>query len=181
MSQQIAWLVSLVLMTLIAFGFAFVAINSGTREEDYPLLQKRAYRLRTKLFWVMVLILGPAMIYTLLSLPYDTSYAGNNIGPVQVVDVTGYEWRWELSRDRVAKDQPVEFRVTSADVNHGFGIYDTDMHLVAQTQAMPGYTNKIHYTFTKAGTYKILCMEYCGIGHHDMMSEIHVGDLKGSK
>ena len=181
MSQQIAWLASLVLMALIALGFAFVAINSGTREEGYPLLQKRAYRLRTILFWIMVLVLGPAMIYTLLDLPYDSGRSRNNMGPVQVVDVTGYEWRWELSRDRVEKDKPVEFRVTSADVNHGFGIYDTDMHLVAQTQAMPGYTNKIHYTFTRDGTYKILCMEYCGIAHQDMMSEIKVGELKGSK
>ena len=181
MSQQIAWLVSLVLMALIAFGFAFVAINSGIREEGYPLLQKRAYRARTILFLIMVLVLGPTMIYTLLDLPYDNGRSRNNIGSVQVIDVTGYEWRWELSHDWVVKDKPVEFRVTSADVNHGFGIYDTDMHLVAQTQAMPGYTNKIHYTFTKDGTYKLLCMEYCGIGHHNMMSEIHVGELKGSK
>lgn len=180
MSQQIAWLVSLVLMTLIALGFAYVAFNSGTREEDYAKLQKRAYRLRTKLFWAMVIVLGPAMIYTLVDLPYYKGTSRNDHGAVQIVDVTGYEWRWELSRDQVAKNEPVEIRVTSADVNHGLGIYDTDMHLVAQTQAMPGYTNKIHYTFTKDGIYKILCMEFCGIGHHDMTAEIKVGDLKGS-
>lgn len=177
MSQQIAWQASLILMALVACGFAFVAFNSGKREENYLLLQKSAYRLRTKLFWAMVFVLGPVMMYTLLDLPYESSRSRSNAGAVQVVDATGYEWRWELSRDRVAKNQPVEFRVTSADVNHGFGIYDTDMHLVAQTQAMPGYINKIRYTFTKDGTYKILCMEYCGIAHHDMMTEIKVGDL----
>ena len=181
MSQQIAWQVSLVLMTLIALGFAYVALNSGKRENEYAQLQKRAYRVRTKLFWIMVIVLGPAMIYTLVDLPYYSRTLLNNTSTVQVVDVTGYEWRWELSRNQVAKDEPVEFRVTSADVNHGFGIYDPDMRLVAQTQAMPGYTNKIHYTFTKEGTYKLLCMEYCGIGHHEMTAEIKVGDLKGSK
>src|SRR5665811_1680984 len=101
MSQQIAWQVSLVLMTLVAFGFAFVAINSGTREEDYAPLQKRAYRLRTRLFWVLVLLIGPVMIYTLLDLPYAASRAGSKTGAAQVVEATGYQWRWELSRESV--------------------------------------------------------------------------------
>ena len=177
MMQEIAWQLSLVLMTLVALGFGFVAINSGVREEDYTPLQKRGYRIRSKLFWTLVAVLGPAMIYTLLDLPYGASRAGNKAGPAQVVEATGHQWRWELSRDRVVKDQPVEFRVTSADINHGFGIYDANMHLVAQTQAMPGYTNTLRHTFTADGTYRILCMEYCGIAHHNMMSEIKVGSL----
>lgn len=181
MSQQIAWQVSLVLMALVAFGFAFVAIKSGRRAEDYTPLQKQAYRLRVRLFWMLVALLGPVMLYTLVDLPYGASRTGNNAAPVQVIEATGYQWRWELSSGQVALNQPVEFRVTSADVNHGFGIYDTDMHLVAQTQAMPGYTNTLRHTFTKEGTYMILCMEYCGLAHHNMMSEIKVSSLQGGK
>ncbi|WP_343034930.1 cytochrome C oxidase subunit II [Aromatoleum diolicum] len=173
--QTIAWQISLVLMTLVAFGFAFVAINSGRREEDYSPLQKKAYRLRTRLFWGLVLVFGPAMLYTLLELPYDAVRSRGGAGAAQVVHATGYQWRWELSQDHVAVNEPVEFHVTSADVNHGFGIYDADLHLVAQTQAMPGYTNTLRHTFTKAGTYKVLCMEYCGIAHHNMLTEIRVG------
>lgn len=172
--QPIAWQLSLVLMALIAFGFAFVAINSGRRQDDYTPLQKRAYRLRTRLFWGLVLVFGPAMLYTLLDLPYDAARAGSGAGPVQVVEATGYQWRWELSREEVAVGQPVEFRITSADVNHGFGIYDANLHLVAQTQAMPGYTNTLRHTFSEEGTYKVLCMEYCGIAHHNMLTEIRV-------
>ncbi|MEO6352963.1 MAG: hypothetical protein ABIO19_02680 [Burkholderiaceae bacterium] len=172
--QQIAWQVSLILMTLVALGFIFVAINSGTREEDYGHAVHKAYSVRAKLFWTLVLVLGPAMIYTLLDLPYKASHGQSASGPAQVVKVTGYQWRWELSRDHVVKDQPVEFHVTSADVNHGFAIYDTDMHIVAQTQAMPDYTNILRHTFTKTGTYKILCLEYCGIAHHNMITEINV-------
>jgi cytochrome c oxidase subunit II len=181
MSQLIAWQVSLVLMALVAFGFAFVATKSGRRAEDYTPLQKQAYRLRMRLFWTLVALLGPVMLYTLIDLPYGASHAANNAAPVQVVEATGYQWRWELSRDQVALNQPVEFRVTSADVNHGFGIYDADMHLVAQTQAMPGYTNTLRHTFTEEGTYKILCLEYCGLVHHNMMTEIKVSNLQGGK
>ena len=70
--------------------------------------------------------------------------------------------------------EPVEFRVTSADVNHGFGIYDESLRLLAQTQAMPGYTNRLRFTFQKPGKYRILCLEYCGLGHHEMPAEISV-------
>ena len=70
----------------------------------------------------------------------------------------------------------MQFRVSSADINHGFALYDPEMRLVAQTQAMPGYTNTLNYTFDRAGTYKVLCLEYCGIAHHNMVSEIKVSD-----
>jgi cytochrome c oxidase subunit II len=166
-------------MILVAIGFMFVALKSGRRADDYTPMQKRAYHLRAKLFWVLVLVLGPTMIYTLADLPYSASYARSNASgaQVQVIEAKGYQWRWELSRNRVAVGQPVTFHVTSADINHGFAIYDTDMHLVAQTQAMPGYINKLNYTFSKKGTYKILCLEYCGVAHHNMITEIEVGDL----
>lgn len=179
MLQQIAWQVSLALMILVAIGFIFVAIHSGKRADDYTPMQKRAYRIRAKLFWALVLALGPAMIYNLADLPYSASYARTNASgaQVQVIEAKGYQWRWELSSTRIAVGQPVEFRVTSADINHGFAIYDTEMHLVAQTQAMPGYTNRLNTTFSKKGTYKIMCLEYCGVAHHDMMTELTVVDL----
>lgn len=177
LQQHIVWLTSLALMAFVASGFVFVVLNSGMREDDYAPLVKHAYRLRTRLFWGLVMVFGPAMIYTLADLPYDVSRAENEAGPVQIVEAVGYQWRWELSHDHVAKDRPVEFRVTSADVNHGFGIYNADMRLIAQTQAMPGYTNIIRHTFRDEGAYKILCLEYCGLAHHNMVAEIQVGDL----
>lgn len=48
------------------------------------------------------------------------------------------------------------------------------MRIVAQTQAMPGYTNVLRYTFTEPGVYRVLCLEYCGVEHHDMKTEINV-------
>ena len=177
--QQTAWVFSLALMTLVAVGFAFVAIRSGRRADDYTPVQVRAYRLRTKLFWVLVLVLTPAMIYNLLDLPYSAGLAHANASgtPGLPIEARGFQWRWELSRNQVPVGQSVEFRVTSEDINHGFALYDPEMHLVAQTQAMPGYTNKLRYTFERAGTYKVLCLEYCGIAHHNMMAEIKVGNL----
>lgn len=175
MSQQIVWNITLALMGLVTIGFVFVAINSGAREENYPSLQKRAYKLRAGFFLILALVLGTAMVLTLRDLPYDAAKTSNVAAP-QMVRATGQMWRWELSQDRVRLNQPVEFLVTSLDVNHGFGIYDSDMTLLGQTQAMPGYTNTLRHTFTKPGVYKILCLEYCGVAHHNMVSEFTVDE-----
>jgi cytochrome c oxidase subunit 2 len=39
---------------------------------------------------------------------------------------------------------------------------------------MPGYTNVIRYTFTTPGTYRVRCLEYCGLGHHTMVTQFTV-------
>lgn len=66
------------------------------------------------------------------------------------------------------------FRGTRSDVNHGFGICDAAGTLVAQTQAMPGYVNRLTHVFAVPGTYQVLCLEYCGLVHHNMIAEINV-------
>ena len=68
------------------------------------------------------------------------------------------------------------FNVTSGDVNHGLGVYDPSMRMVGQAQAMPGYVNRLAVTLDRPGTYKLLCMEYCGLVHHAMVSELTVGE-----
>ncbi len=173
MTQQFVWNISLVLMGLVTIGFLFVAINSGPRQESYAPLQKRAYRLRTGLFLILAVVFGSAMLLTLRDLPYSATKTSNNVAP-QIIRATGQMWSWELSENRVQLNQPVEFQVTSTDVNHGFGIYGPDMILIGQTQAMPGYTNTLRHTFTIPGVYKIMCLEYCGLAHHNMVSEFTV-------
>ena len=67
--------------------------------------------------------------------------------------------------------QEVESCVKTEDVTHGMDIYAPAMTLVAQAQAMPGYTSKLAHTSDKPCSYQFLCMEFCGIAHHDMVNE----------
>lgn len=41
-------------------------------------------------------------------------------------------------------------------------------------EVIPGYEHVVKMTPTKAGTYAIVCNEYCGIGHHTMLGRIYV-------
>ena len=174
MVQETVWLISLVLMGLIVAVFVFVYARSQVRVDDYAPLQQRAYGLRTKFFWVLVVSLIPTALYLLTWLPYPSS--GAQAKADHVVDVIGHQWRWEFSASEFRTGDTVLFRVTSAVVNHGIGLYDQNLQLLGQVQAMPGYTNVMRHTFDKAGSYKALCMEYCGTVHHGMTSEIRVVD-----
>ena len=64
----------------------------------------------------------------------------------------------------------VTFYVTSPDVVHGFFIPGTDINMMV----VPGWVNTQKHTFTKKGSYLLLCHEYCGIGHQNMFARIEV-------
>ena len=45
---------------------------------------------------------------------------------------------------------------------------------VFRCSQMPGKTQDYVYTFRKPGVYHVLCLEYCGVGHHTMAAKLHV-------
>ena len=104
---------------------------------------------------------------------------GRALGAPQTVQAVGRMWSWELKPDKVNSASAVEFRVTSDDVNHGFAIYAPSGRIVTQTQAMPGYTNHLLYTFDEPGIYTVQCIEYCGVGHGPMTATFEVLAAKG--
>ncbi|RKQ34675.1 cytochrome C oxidase subunit II [Oceanobacillus halophilus] len=172
MVQTVAWIVSLIFMMVIAGVFAFVFLRSKERR-DYEPIKKKWYKARNFYAVTLIIIMLVATIYTLRELPYDQPVYGEGLEPT-IVDVESVQFGWKMSETEFKVGEPIEFRVTATDVTHGFGIYDEDMMLLAQTQAMPEYTNEVYITFTEPGTYEILCLEYCGLGHHLMTETIEV-------
>lgn len=180
--QNLIWTIALVGMGLIALGFIYIVANAG-RPADADAAQKAQRRIATSRRWLFVL---------LLVLFFGVSYASLHRFPIpkqhspltasQVVDVVGRQWSWQLTREgqeagatlQLVAGSPVEFRVTSVDVNHGFAIYAPDGRIAIQTQAMPGFTNKLLYTFRQPGSYKVMCLEYCGLGHAPMVAGFEV-------
>lgn len=172
MLQSTAWLITLIFMSFIAIVFAFVTLRS-TQKADYEPIMKKWYKIRTVYGMALLIFLLGTALYTLRDLPYDRPVYGEGIEPT-IVDVEAIQFGWKMSQSEFKAGEPIEFKVTSTDVNHGFGIYDENMNVLAQTQAMPGYTNNVYYTFEKPGTYQILCLEYCGLAHHLMVGQIKV-------
>jgi len=174
MIQDVVLSVSIVLMGCLAAVFAWVALGANAAIANYGPVIDSAYRFRIWLFGIAIIVLIGANYKTLGELPYINTLPRLPTATVQTSQVFAEQWSWSIKPDNFKVGQTAEFHVTSGDVNHGFALYDPDFRIVAQTQAMPGYTNVLRYTFTKPGTYQVLCLEYCGVAHHEMKAEIKV-------
>jgi cytochrome c oxidase subunit II len=163
----------------------FAAVALSTRRPgavDYA----KANRLRVLAFASLGAILVTFLVLTLRHLPYGVDART----PDHIVHAIGKQYAWSLTEDAgptietwdsrfsptvtVPIGAPIEFRVTTLDVNHGFSIYSPDGQLMAQTQAMPGYVNRLRVTFERSGTYSVLCLEFCGMSHHRMRGVVEV-------
>lgn len=185
-SQYTAGVIFIVLTLLIYLVFWRVAATGKKNPVD-QIDTVSAYHLRHKIFIgaliVVVVILGA----TMSRLPYSDA----PVPPDHIVYVTAQQFSFIYTPDpirsrddlensdpilslEIPKDSLVEFRVTSLDVNHGFGIYDPNGHIISQVQAMPEYVNKLQVHFTEPGKYQVLCLEYCGAAHQTMHSEFSV-------
>ena len=175
MVQEVVWGVSIVLMATLAAVFAWVAVGANVALANYGPLSASPSRLRTRLFALPLLGLVAAKYPTLGKLPSVSSMsASSSTTATQRVEAVAEQWSWNIKPDAFRVGQTVEFHVTSTDVNHGFALYNPDMRIVAQTQAMPGYINVLRYTFNEPGVYRVLCLEYCGVAHHEMTADIKV-------
>lgn len=175
-TQDAVWLVTLAAIAVLTLAFLYVISQAG-RQAEAAEVQARSYALRR---WVLaaLVVLGLGVTgATLIPFPVPPQHAP--IAGALGIKAVGHQWAWELDPGPIPVGEPVEFQVTSADVNHGFGIYNAAGRLLAQTQAMPGVTNRLVHTFTEPGKYRILCLEYCGLAHHGMIAEFEVGPKGG--
>ncbi|MDQ7030915.1 MAG: cytochrome c oxidase subunit II [Ardenticatenia bacterium] len=79
-------------------------------------------------------------------------------------------WQFIPGEIRVPVGSTVTFRITSRDVLHGFLIPNTN----ANVMLVPGQVSEVTTRFDKPGEYRIICHEYCGIGHQTMFARIFV-------
>lgn len=174
----------LLLAAFVATVFVYVYLSSGaksSRKEGAKGLNN------AQRFWFLLLLTAALFIFASFTIPKSPYYLFEKESPSKVVFVAARQYYWALSSKAIGPGNPgtgeaielktgelVEFRVTSLDVNHGFGIYDESNNLIAQTQAMPGYVNRLRWKFEKPGAYKVLCLEYCGIAHAVMRASFTV-------
>lgn len=154
---------------VIAIAVTFVVVARHARG-DIPAdrVKERAYAIRRFWFAFLLILLSTAVVVSMFLLPYDDAEA------TETVEVTGGQFYWTLSEDQFETGTSVSFVVTSADVNHGLGVYDPDGVMIGSVQAMPGFDNDVKIELDKSGTYTVACLEFCGINHHDMMKTFEV-------
>ena len=163
--QMTVLAVTLILMGVVAYPFIRAVRSTGA-----DIAPQSADSRRRLLIWL--LLLG-GVVVTWASLREWPHALASGADVVQV-NATGGQWYWEIDRTEIPLGATVVFNLQAQDVNHGFGVIDASGRLLFQTQAMPGYVNKVRHVFDQEGTYRVLCMEFCGVGHHDMIDEFQV-------
>ena len=89
--------------------------------------------------------------------------------PGSDVYLLGRMWAWTPVL-KLKKDVEYTLHLSSVDVNHGFSLFPINVNI----QVVPGYDYALRVTPNAAGDFRVVCNEFCGIGHHLMVGKILV-------
>ncbi len=131
-----------------------------------------------KIAWIAVVIVLFVAI-NLASISYipavATAWREANDKNITDVDVTAQSWYYEIAKREFAVDEVVRFSAHSVDTVHGFAIYNPEGNIVFTMMLIPGAgKSSLIHKFKEPGAYKVRCLEYCGVSHHEMNDTITV-------
>ena len=161
----------LIIFFRVVYKKAFV--NTGPSETDpqkYPKIEA---------LWIaiaVVLFISVNIMSVVYMPPVSTANMTTNSSDFQEVEFTAKSWYYDISNREYEAGRPVRFSGKSSDTVHGFAVYHPDGRILFTMMLMPGVetpTTLVH-TFDEPGTYKVRCLEYCGIVHHAMQDVLVV-------
>lgn len=91
--------------------------------------------------------------------------------PGSDVYLLAHMWAWTPAL-KLREGAEYTLHISSLDVNHGFSLLPGNMNL----QIVPGYDYALRVVPNEEGEFRILCNEFCGIGHHTMLGRVIVVD-----
>jgi cytochrome c oxidase subunit 2 len=91
--------------------------------------------------------------------------------PGSDVYMMGFMWRW-IPVLKLQAGVTYTLHLSSKDVIHGFNLFPPNINF----QVIPGYDYALRITPNAAGDYRVVCNEFCGVGHHTMLGRIIVED-----
>jgi len=78
-----------------------------------------------------------------------------------------FDW-WPIIE--LQKGQSYRLHLSSLDVQHGFSLQPVGINI----QVHPGLEHIVTLTPTSSGDFSVVCNEFCGLGHHQMVGRIRV-------
>jgi len=89
--------------------------------------------------------------------------------PGSDVYLLGRMWQWWPILE-LEKDQSYRLHLSSMDLQHGLSLQPVNINV----QVHPGYDLVMNLTPTQTGEFGVVCNEFCGGGHHLMVSKMYV-------
>lgn len=79
-------------------------------------------------------------------------------------------WAFEPHTIRLPVGSTLDIFATSMDVTHGIHIAGTNVNVMA----VPSVVSQAQVQFDRPGKYSLVCHEYCGVGHQEMLGVIEI-------
>ncbi len=132
---------------------------------------------KLEVFWSVI----PAILFVVIFAWGLHGWMALNVPPQDslVVHVTGREWDWlftdvktgaETSDLIVPVNKPIKLVMSSVDVIHGFYVPDFRIN----RDVLPSQYTVLWFKAEKLGSYPILCTQYCGTKHSQMVRYVRV-------
>lgn len=97
------------------------------------------------------------------------------IPPGDDVYIRAYRFDWGGTPVILETGREYNMHLSSTDVQHGFSLRPEEaLSKQMNFQILPGYEWVLPMEFDQAGTYHIICNEFCGQGHRTMHGRIIV-------
>lgn len=148
-----------------------------TRETGVPLLEKKILAasfvfiaLPLALIAVSVYKLGQRVPTCAPLAPFTKAEVIQHAPDRYEVHMLARMWEFEPKVVKVPKGATVDFYIVSEDVSHGFYVSGTNVNLTA----LPNVVNYGQARFDRAGSFRVMCNEYCGLNHARMNAVIEV-------
>lgn len=182
--REIHWLynfflyVAAVVFVVVAglIGWSIVRFRERPQDEGLPVQTHTNLALEVTWFAIPTVLV---IVLFILSVTTDRRL-GHEEEPDLTVEVESFQWGWTFDYGNGALveslpqsqaeillpiDTPIRFELRTADVVHSFYV----PRFLNKRDMVPGRINEIDVTLDRAGTYRGVCAEFCGL-YHDKMN-----------
>lgn len=169
-------IVSVFFFVLISAVLVAFAIKYRRRSED----QETAYITSNELVEIIWTVIPSVLLMVIFAWGWIAFKELRNPPPEAVeVNVVAKQWIWQfeyfdgkksLNELYVQLNKPVRLIMRSEDVLHSFFV----PQFRVKQDILPGIYTQLWFTPTKVGTFDLLCAEYCGAGHSQMLASVKV-------
>jgi cytochrome c oxidase subunit 2 len=174
--KAFAFIIIVSLFFLVAItAFVIYTLIRYSRKKNKKAMQF-SDNLKLEIAWTIV----PTILVLLMFYFGWIAFAPMRKVPADAMRVTaiGRMWEWEFdygnglkSKELVVPiNQPLRLDLKSEDVNHGLFI----PAFRVKEDVIPGYNNFMWFIPQYIGNYEILCTQYCGLLHSNMLSKVRV-------
>ncbi|UCE78322.1 MAG: cytochrome c oxidase subunit II [Nitrospiraceae bacterium] len=164
--------ISVTFLVLVTFFMIYFVIKY--RKERNPTAEQIEGNFPLEVIWTVI----PTMLVIIMFYIGWAGFKSMRDAPENAmqVKVFGQMWTWQFEytngrKDRVLRvpvGKPVRLTLASRDVLHS--LYLPDFRI--KEDLVPRMTNYLWFAAKQPGLYRILCTEYCGLGHSQMRTAL---------